>query len=402
MYKQKLTFRGEQFRESRERVLGRVTFHDVPQEIREDCFLGLRKGNQYLSHQLEGYAGLLVEEGAEENISEEVVIPTITKLKDLSVFDENSILAINPNGSTHILYRPESSNNTLFATARCNSNCIMCSQPPTLADDNEIVKEHLRLIDLIHEPPGSLGITGGEPTLLGKGLVLILESLKRRFPDTAIHMLTNGRLYSYENLVQELAEVRHPHFLSAIPLYSSGPLTHDYIVQGQGAFDQTIKGLYHAAKHGLDIEIRVVLHKQTVPGLVLLMEYIYRNLPFVKHVALMGLENMGYVKKNWDDLWIDPHDYEETLKEAVKYLFYRGILVSIYNLPLCIVSSSIWPFARKSISDYKNIYLDHCEQCDAKPYCSGLFSSSKERHSREIKPLRLSDSQRELLRQPMF
>jgi hypothetical protein len=116
----------------------------------------------------------------------------------------------------------------------------------------------------------------------------------------------------------------------------------------------------------------------------------------------MGLENMGYVKKNWDDLWIDPHDYEETLKEAVKYLFYRGILVSIYNLSLCVVSPSIWPFARKSISDYKNIYLDNCEQCDAKPYCSGLFSSSKERHSREIKPIRLSDSQRELLREPMY
>ena len=278
----------------------------------------------------------------------------------------------------------------------------MCSQPPTLADDNEIVKEHLRLIELIQKPPDSLGITGGEPTLLGKGLVLILESLKRRFPDTIVHMLTNGRLYSYENLVRELAEVRHPHFLSAVPLYSSSALTHDYIVQGQGAFDQTIKGLYYAAKHGLDIEIRVVLHKQTIPGLVPLMEYIYRNLPFVKHVALMGLENMGYVKKNWNDLWIDPHDYKETLKEAVKYLFYRGILVSIYNLPFCVVSRSVWPFARKSISDYKNIYLEICDQCDAKAYCSGLFSSSKARHSREIKPVQLSDSDRELLREPIY
>ena len=72
------------------------------------------------------------------------------------------------------------------------------------------------------------------------------------------------------------------------------------MVQAVGAFDQTVRGLYTAAKHGLAVEIRVVLHKQTIPGLADLMEYIYRNLPFVQHVALMGLEPMGYVKKNWD------------------------------------------------------------------------------------------------------
>jgi His-Xaa-Ser system radical SAM maturase HxsC len=204
-------------------------------------------------------------------------------------------------------------------------------------------------------------------------------------------MLTNGRLYAYEDLVKEIASVEHPHFISAIPLYSSVASTHDYVVQSQGAFDQTIRGLYYAAKYGLDTEIRVVLHKQTIPGLLDLMDYIYRNLPFVRHVALMGLENMGYVKKNWESLWIDPVDYSGTLTEAVRFLSYRGILVSIYNLPLCVVPTSIWSFARQSISDFKNIYLEECEACDVKQQCSGLFSSSKNRHSRAIQPVRISD-----------
>ena len=106
--------------------------------------------------------------------------------------------------------------------------------------------------------------------------------------------------------------------------------------------------------------------------------------PFVNHVALMGLENMGYVKKNWDLLWVDPLDYADLLEEAVRHLFYRRLNVSIYNLQLCVLPRSLWPFARQSISDYKNIYLDECAACDVRENCGGLFQSSATRHSRGI------------------
>jgi hypothetical protein len=98
----------------------------------------------------------------------------------------------------------------------------------------------------------------------------------------------------------------------------------------------------------------------------------------------MGLENMGYVKKNWGLLWIDPLDYMKELEHAVKHLFYRGIPASVYNLPLCVLPRSLWSFARQSISDYKNIYLDECEACQLRAHCAGLFASGKERHSRGI------------------
>jgi len=223
--------------------------------------------------------------------------------------------------------------------------------------------------------------TGGEPTLLGEGLARILARLKKRFPKTHVQMLTNGRLFAYPDLVRELASVGHPSFISAIPLYADVAHVHDYIVQARGAFDQTIAGLYNTARFGLQTEVRVVLHKQTIPRLLPLMEYIYRNLPFVSHVALMGLENMGYVKKNWDILWIDPLDYMKTLQHAVRHLFYRGMNVSIYNLQLCLLPKDIWPFSRKSISDFKNIYLVECENCAVKNFCGGLFLSCKSRHS---------------------
>lgn len=373
------------------RTLARVTFQPVNAADRSDYFLAITKTSNLPSAiDSIGYAGILVENGAQNSIPKGHTVPVIQEYDDISFISPDSIVAIDPDtGHTRVLYRPESHNNTIFTTVRCNSNCLMCSQPPVVANDVNIVEEHLRLIELIKDPPASIGITGGEPTLLGDGLVTILSRLKDRFPDTHIQMLTNGRLYAYVDLVSKIAGVRHPQFVSAIPLYSDVAVRHDYVVQAQGAFDQTIKGLYNAAQHGLRIEVRVVLHKQTLPRLKRLAEFIYHNLPFVDHIALMGLENMGYVKANWNQLWIDPLDYADTLEDTVKYLFYRRMNLSIYNLQLCVLPHSLWSFARQSISDYKNIYLDECAKCDVRDRCGGLFLSSELRHSRGIHAVHL-------------
>lgn len=69
-------------------------------------------------------------------------------------------------------------------------------------------------------------------------------------------------------------------------------------MQAHGAFDQTVAGLHQAARNGIRVEIRVVLHRLTIPRLTRLVEYIYRNLSFVEHVALMGLEYVGHAKEH--------------------------------------------------------------------------------------------------------
>jgi len=39
--------------------------------------------------------------------------------------------------------RPDSRHNVLVATERCNSNCLMCSQPPQDRDDADAMTERL-------------------------------------------------------------------------------------------------------------------------------------------------------------------------------------------------------------------------------------------------------------------
>ena len=47
-------------------------------------------------------------------------------------------------------------------------------------------------------------------------------------------------------------------------------------------------------------------------------EWFARNLPFVDHVALMGLENTGFALANQERLWIDPLDYADDLASGVQ------------------------------------------------------------------------------------
>lgn len=336
---------------------------------------------------LDGYSALIVLPALADELRARTSSQVIA-VQALDHLREGHIVTIEPRtGFVLTAFRPESRHNVIFTTERCNSNCLMCSQPPKDVDDSFRIQEYLRIISLIREPPEFLCITGGEPTLLGDGLLKILHALKSKFPTTRVQMLTNGRSYCDPAVARAIADVGHPALISAVPLYADVAGVHDYIVQAEGAFDETVEGLYNAEQAGLALEIRVVLHKQSIPRLRQLANFIYRNFPFTAHVALMGLENMGYVKKNWDLLWIDPVDYMDTLEDVVRFLWLRRMNVSIYNLQLCLLPKSLWSFARRSISDYKNVYIDECQACRQRDNCAGLFLSQVNRHSAHIQAI---------------
>ena len=65
-----------------------------------------------------------------------------------------------------------------------------------------------------------------------------------------------------------------------IPLYSDIDWRHDYVVQASGACDETLAGFYNLAENRVRLELRVVLHKQTVERLPHLATFIARNLPY--------------------------------------------------------------------------------------------------------------------------
>src|SRR6266853_567429 len=290
--------------------------------------------------------------------------PLVHSTIEFEYLSDEDVISIHPSGFVRVLYRKSSPHNFILATDQCNSFCLMCSQPPKQVNDFDRIAEHLRLIDLIDRDVREIGITGGEPTLFKDGFLRLVEHCKDRLPNTTLHVLTNGRLFYYREFARKLSAINHPDIMLGIPLYSDIDSEHDYVVQAKGGFEETVLGLHNLARFGVPVEIRVVIHRQTYRRLPKLAEFIARNFPFAAHIALMGMEMYGFVNKNLEELWIDPHDYQRELEEATETLFTSGMNVSIYNHQLCILDRKLWPFARKSISDWKNIYLKECDFCE--------------------------------------
>jgi His-Xaa-Ser system radical SAM maturase HxsC len=260
----------------------------------------------------------------------------------------------------------------------------MCSQPPKTDDDLWLVRELAEVIPLVSRDTEEIGITGGEPAILGEHLVDLIDQMKRALPRTGVHVLSNGRRFADAAFAAALSDVRHHDLMLGIPLYSDLPEEHDYVVQAKGAFDETIRGILNLKRHRVRVELRFVIHRDTYARLPQFAEFVARNLLFVDHLALMGLELMGFAKTNVDGLWIDPVDYQEQLVDAVRTLERAGINVSIYNHQLCVLDAKLHPFARKSISDWKNMYLDECATCRLKDACGGFFASATLRRSAGI------------------
>jgi His-Xaa-Ser system radical SAM maturase HxsC len=296
--------------------------------------------------------------------------------EEIHHLSDDDVVAIGLEGTRlRVLYRRKSNQNSILLTERCNHYCLMCSQPPKTVDDSYLMGEVKELIRLIPDVTLELGFTGGEPTLYGDEFIELIRICKSYLPRTAIHVLSNGRNFKDFEFAKKYAEVEHPDIMIGIPIYSDDPVTHNFIVQSENAFNETIKGILNLKSVGQRVEIRVVLQRYSVERLEEIANFIARNLLFVDHVALMGLEIMGFTRANLDELWVDQYDYKDKLSAAINLLSSYGVNVSVYNHQRCLVNSDVMHAYRKSISDWKNEYLSECEGCSKKEECGGFFTS---------------------------
>ena len=209
-----------------ETILGRVALVPLPAQERAAAIRVLQQPPS-ADEDFHGYAALLT---PAHSLVPVQGVPTVNQC-DVAHLAHGDVVSIDRRGSVRTLYRRGSKSNSLFATERCNSLCVMCSQPPRDVDDSGRVEELIRLVDLIDPETEELGITGGEPTLLGKGLLRVIDECRRRLPQTSLHLLSNGRLFSRRDYALALAKVHHPDLMVGVPVYSDVDWQHDYVVQ---------------------------------------------------------------------------------------------------------------------------------------------------------------------------
>jgi His-Xaa-Ser system radical SAM maturase HxsC len=306
--------------------------------------------------------------------------------KEMGCLEDGDIVLLDPDGSVHRVWKARSNSNVVMVTNVCNCQCVMCPQP-SCEDEEDHMSANIQMLRLIRaDDARNIALSGGEPTLKPDWLCSLLDLCKRRFPSAAVDLLTNGRKLSDFEFARSIAAIQHPHLTYCVALHADVAAVHDDIAGAPNSFKETVEALHNLALLRQRVEIRVVVLRQNYERLPGLAEFIYRNFPFVCHVALMGMETTGLASTNLELIWVDPVEYAPHVRTAVHVLQQRDLRVSIYNLPFCLLPEELWRFARDSISDWKKAYLAQCEGCDARERCPGLFSTSI-RQSSSIGPI---------------
>ena len=287
---------------------------------------------------------------------------------------DRDVVLVQPNGGgfarVERLLRAGSHHNTLLVTERCDQLCVMCSQPPK--------KTHVDRFDLFEEAcllaePGSLiGISGGEPTLYKDQLCGMIERVLGARDDLEFHVLSNGQHFEQE----DIERLRNPVFRRVswgIPLYAPGPALHDKIVAKAGAFERLEKSFAALLLAGARIELRTVLLTTNLAVLPALSRYVTTRLRFIESWSIMQLENTGFAKNRWPQLYVDHRMDFAPVASALDCAALHGVPARLFNFTRCSVPEPYRRQAAASISDWKRKYMPACAVCREREQCCGFF-----------------------------
>ena len=84
---------------------------------------------------------------------------------------------------------------------------------------------------------------------------------------------------------------------------------------------------------------------------------------------------------------IDFDKVNKYLYESCLTIIEEGIIVNLYNFPLCNIDERLYSIAHKSISDYKVRFKEECENCKVKKNCGGFFNSTINVKEINVKPI---------------
>ena len=144
------------------RLILRVTTNaDMPAALRSQYALVVENINQTPP---KAFALTLVRSTANFAGASGLVGGVIALDPDLHYLGDGDVIRIAPNLKISVLYRKNANAHSVLLTERCNSFCVMCSQPPRDIDDSYIVADVLEAIPLFDRGAKEIGFTGGEPT----------------------------------------------------------------------------------------------------------------------------------------------------------------------------------------------------------------------------------------------
>lgn len=286
---------------------------------------------------------------------------------------------------------------------QCNIACVFCSNPvegfrqttdrysyEELAKKLLDYKKGLRTFVKFDHVRDYFNLTGGEPTA-HPDFLKILALIRTEFPANLIRLLSNGRMFSYEDFARRTCGIAQLPFEAAVPMFGYDPKTHDGISRTPGSFADTTLGLRHLRKHrkpGQKVEIRIIMTKVQARHLDGLLDYLLEEFSWVDRVVFLFEEVEGFAEMYKDRLLFTQSECAAHIDRNYEKL-QKFKEARLYHFSLCTLPTRLWPHMWRTLDNWKVTWLEGCRtQCQYRGQCVGVHRSyEKHLGAPDIKPI---------------
>lgn len=269
---------------------------------------------------------------------------------------------------------------------KCNNKCIMCTNSTTfskrktslysyefqVAKLEKYLKGNVQVYWKNAENTTYISITGGEPTTHPDFFKLIYY-IRRRLPETPIHLLTNGRQFKNETFAKKLVKILKMPSSIGIPIHSHIPKIHDKITGIKGSFIETLEGVKNLKKYFKgNIEIRIVIHRinyLSLPGILKFVQNLLKDINRYT-IAIIHYEIEGQSKKNHKKISLKLTKATKIINNINKRYLKN---VQFFHYPLCLINKELRKKAIITLPLSDRIYTRKCKYCILKEKCVGLM-----------------------------
>jgi uncharacterized radical SAM superfamily Fe-S cluster-containing enzyme len=273
---------------------------------------------------------------------------------------------------------------------QCNIGCVFCSNPvegyrnTTERYSYEALKKKLldykrglRTFVKFDEVRDYFNLTGGEPTLHPE-FHRLLALIRTEFPNNLIRLLSNGRMFAYEDFARRTLRIGGHPFEVAVPMFGFDPRSHEATSRAPGSFEQTTQGLRWLEKHrqpGQLVEIRIIMTKVQEKFLDGLLDYLLAEFPWVDRVVFLFEELEGFAEHYRDRLVFTQSDCAAAIDRNFDKL-QKFKDARMYHFALCAVPTRLWPHVWNTLADFKVTFLEGCRaRCVYRDKCVGVHRS---------------------------
>ena len=206
----------------------------------------------------------------------------------------------------------------------------------------------------------------------------MIETALEARPDLAFHVLTNGQHFE----AADIERLRNPLYRAVqwgIPLYAADARLHDEIVGKVGAFERLRESFAHLIMAGAGVELRTVVLTTNYAEIPALADYVSARLGFIDVWSIMQLENIGFAKNRWPQLYVRHAENFQPIADALEQAALFGVRAQLFNFPRCTVPAPFRISAVASISDWKRKYMPARGDCRSARAAAAFSNGTRRR-----------------------